>query len=68
MVSFWVLVALLQLSTATWARSVTRAPAKRQSYDFINITQYNSTPSPVEVSVALNAGGRNQTAPLLYGW
>ncbi|KAK5258904.1 hypothetical protein LTR20_005855 [Exophiala xenobiotica] len=62
------LVVLLQLSTASWARSVVRTPGKRQSFDFINITQYNSTPSPVEVSIALNAGGRNQTAPLLYGW
>ncbi|KIW13501.1 hypothetical protein PV08_08689 [Exophiala spinifera] len=68
MFSSSVLVALLQLSTSAWGRSVVKAPVKRQSYDFINITQYNSTPGPVELSVSLNAGGRNQTAPLLYGW
>ncbi len=68
MYSTSLLVALLQLSTASWARSVVRTPAKRQSFDFINITQYNSTPTPVQVSIALNAAGRNETAPLLYGW
>jgi len=67
MLSLTLLVGVLQLTTFSWARGVVRTD-KRQSYDFINITQFNSTPGPVEVSVSLNAGGRNETAPLLYGW
>ncbi|KAK5038350.1 hypothetical protein LTS07_001820 [Exophiala sideris] len=67
MLSLTLLVGVLQLTTSSWARGVVRTD-KRQSFDFINITQYNSTPAPVEVSVSLNAGGRNQTASLLYGW
>lgn len=68
MLSPTVLLVVLQLTTSSWARGVVRNSLKRQSFDFINMTQYNSTPAPVEVSVSLNAGGRNQTAPLLYGW
>jgi hypothetical protein len=65
------LLAALVLSgtfDAAWARSLARSPDKRQSFNFINVTQYNSTPTTVDVSVSLNAGGRNQTSPLLYGW
>jgi hypothetical protein len=62
-------LAALLLATATVsARSVVRNPSKRQSYDFINATQYNGTNGPVEISISLNAAGRNQTSPLLYGW
>ncbi|OAP61974.1 hypothetical protein AYL99_04177 [Fonsecaea erecta] len=60
--------ALLLLSITSWARSTVRSPTKRQSFEFINATQYNSTTGPVEVSISTAGGGRNQTAPLLYGW
>lgn len=68
MVSLRSLAALLLTTTIASARSVARRTAKRQSFEFINATQYNSTNVPVEVSISLTTGARNQTAPLLYGW
>jgi hypothetical protein len=60
---------LLAISTVSARSVVPRAPVRRQSFDFINATQYNGTGSePVEISIDLGAGGRNQTSPLLYGW
>lgn len=35
---------------------------------YINETYYNGHDGPVTVSIAVNGGGRNHTAPLLYGW
>jgi hypothetical protein len=68
MASLRSLAALLLTATTVWGRSIARNPVKRQSYEFINATQYNGTVGPVEVSVSLNSGARNQTSPLLYGW
>ena len=30
--------------------------------------RYYGNPGPVELSISLNGGGRNATAPYLYGW
>ena len=35
---------------------------------YINQTYYNGHEGPVTVSVQVNGGQRNQTAPMLYGW
>lgn len=68
MISLSILAALLLTSSTSCMASVLRDPVRRQSYNFINETQYNGTTGPVEVGVSLKSGGRNQTAPLLYGW
>ena len=35
---------------------------------YINATQQNGTNSSVVLDLSVNGGGRNKTAPLLYGW
>ncbi len=62
------LAASLLLQSGT-ARSIS-SPAKRQllNGNFINQTQYGNDSTSVELSVLLGGGGRNKTAPLLYGW
>ena len=62
------LVASLLVQSVT-ARSIS-SPVRRQLLNgqFINQTQYGNDSTSVELSVSLNGGGRNETAPLLYGW
>ncbi|KAK5941790.1 hypothetical protein PMZ80_005741 [Knufia obscura] len=47
---------------------VTPSVPEIPSTQFINYTQYYGHPGPVEVSISLKNGGRNKTAPYLYGW
>ena len=53
------------------ARGLTRRQSGEtnlEGINHINYTYYNGTPGPVTVNLGLNAEGRNETAPLLYGW
>lgn len=52
----------------TSARSLPKVRRQTQGAPYINYTQFDGHPGPVSVSVSVNSGERNQTAPLLYGW
>ncbi|ETN40300.1 uncharacterized protein HMPREF1541_04576 [Cyphellophora europaea CBS 101466] len=60
---------------ATVPLAASRAFNRRQSgesdlsgIERINYTYFGGNDGPVTVDIGLNAGGRNQTAPMLYGW
>ncbi len=65
------IVTSLALVPSTLGRSINSGVQRRQSntgYQYINYTQFHGSNEPVTVGVSVNGGGRNATAPLLYGW
>lgn len=65
-VFFWALAAPLAASRVLQRRQ--SGETDLAGIDRINYTYFSGNPEPVTVDVGLNSGGRNQTAPLLYGW
>lgn len=55
-------------SGSVQATTTSVQPTPTNIGQFIDLTEYNGTDNPVELSISVNGGGRNQTAPWLYGW
>lgn len=60
--------ALATVCTPSFVESATHSLSRRTASDikYINATFTNVT--SVDLNVSVNGGGRNKTAPFLYGW
>jgi hypothetical protein len=67
LLTFVGLVASLLGSWVT-ARNIDRLPRQLSGGQYINDTQFGNISTSVQLDISINGGGRNKTAPLLYGW
>jgi hypothetical protein len=61
-------LAVSLLGSRVTARNVHQLPRQLSGGQYINDTQFGNVSTSVQLDISINGGGRNKTAPLLYGW
>lgn len=61
-------LAAFLLGSWVTARNIDRVPRQLSGGQYINDTQFGNISTSVQLDISINGGGRNKTAPLLYGW
>ena len=61
-------LAVSLLGSRVAARNVHQLPRQLSGGQYINDTQFGNVSTSVQLDISINGGGRNKTAPLLYGW
>jgi hypothetical protein len=56
------------LGSCVTARNIDRLPRQLSGGQYINDTQFGNISTSVALDISITGGGRNKTAPLLYGW